>query len=30
MTVPEVLALLDAVVDEARAQGSMPTLPILA
>ena len=30
MTVPEVLALLDVVVDEARAQGSMPTLPILA
>jgi hypothetical protein len=30
MTVPEVLALLDVIVDEARAQGAMPTLPILA
>jgi hypothetical protein len=28
MTVPEVLASLDAVVDEARAQGSMPALPV--
>ena len=30
MTVPEVLEHLDAVVAEARAQGEMPTLPILA
>ncbi|MGA3265110.1 MAG: hypothetical protein ABSC47_13815 [Terracidiphilus sp.] len=30
MTVPEVLAHLDAVVAEAKAQGEMPTLPILA
>ena len=30
MTVEEVLAHLDAVVIEARAQGSMPSLPILA
>ena len=29
MTVPEVLALLDSVVDEAKTQGSIPTLPIL-
>jgi hypothetical protein len=30
MTVEEVLDHLDAVVDEARAQGEMPVLPILA
>ncbi|MGA2632754.1 MAG: hypothetical protein ABSF16_00820 [Terracidiphilus sp.] len=30
MTVPEVLEHLDAVVAEARAQGEMPTLPILS
>jgi hypothetical protein len=30
MTVEEVLEHLDAVVIEARAQGSMPSLPILA
>jgi hypothetical protein len=30
MTVEEVLRLLDAVVEEARALGAMPTLPILA
>ncbi len=30
MTVPEVLEHLDAVVAEAKAQGEMPTLPILA
>ena len=30
MTVPEVLEHLDAVVIEAKAQGEMPTLPILA
>jgi hypothetical protein len=30
MTVAEVLDHLDAVVDEARAQGEMPVLPILA
>ena len=30
MTVPEVLEHLDAVVAEARAQGEMPTLPIIA
>jgi hypothetical protein len=30
MTVDEVLTNLDAVVDEAKAQGAMPTLPILA
>lgn len=30
MTVPAVLALLDEVVAEAKAQGSMPTLPVLA
>ena len=30
MTVDEVLSNLDAVVDEAKSQGAMPTLPILA
>jgi hypothetical protein len=30
MTVPEVLEHLDAVVAEAKEQGEMPTLPILA
>ena len=30
MTVPEVLDHLDAVVAEAREQGSMPTLPVIA
>ena len=30
MTVPEVLEHLDVVVDEARALGAMPTLPVLA
>ena len=30
MTVPEVLEHLDAVVEEARAQGEMPTLPVIA
>lgn len=30
MTVEEVLSNLDAVVDEARAAGAMPTLPVLA
>jgi hypothetical protein len=30
MTVPAVLELLDVVVDEAKAQGSMPTLPVIA
>jgi hypothetical protein len=30
MTVAEVLALLDVVVAEAKAQGAMPTLPVLA
>ena len=30
MTVDEVLSNLDAVVDEAKAQGAMPTLPVLA
>ncbi len=30
MTVQEVLDLLNIVVQEARAQGSMPTLPVLA
>ena len=30
MTVPEVLEHLDVVVDEAKALGEMPTLPILA
>ena len=30
MTVPEVLEHLDAVVDEAKAQGAMPTLPVIA
>jgi hypothetical protein len=30
MTVPEVLANLDLVVDEAKKLGAMPTLPILA
>jgi hypothetical protein len=30
MTVDEVLAHLDAVVAEARAQGEMPSLPVLA
>jgi hypothetical protein len=29
MTVPEVLEHLDAVVAEAKAQGEMPTLPII-
>jgi hypothetical protein len=29
MTVPAVLELLDIVVAEAKAQGSMPTLPVL-
>ena len=28
MTVAEVLAHLDVVVDEARAQGSIPSLPV--
>jgi hypothetical protein len=28
MTIPEVLGHLDAVVEEARLQGSLPTLPI--
>jgi hypothetical protein len=28
MTVDEVLAHLDAVVSEAKAQGSMPSLPV--
>lgn len=30
MTVPEVLEHLDAVVDEARDQGAMPALPLMA
>ena len=30
MTVPEVLAQLDAVVAEAKEQGVMPTLPVIA
>ena len=30
MTVDEVLEHLDAVVAEAKAQGEMPSLPILA
>jgi hypothetical protein len=30
MTVPEVLEHLDAVVAEAKAQGAMPTLPVIA
>ena len=30
MTVPEVLDHLDAVVAEAKEQGSLPTLPVLA
>jgi hypothetical protein len=30
MTVDEVLSHLDAVVDEAKALGAMPTLPVLA
>ncbi|MGD0913494.1 MAG: hypothetical protein ABR928_16495 [Terracidiphilus sp.] len=30
MTVDEVLSILDAVVEEARTQGAMPTLPVLA
>ena len=30
MTVPEVLDHLDAVVAEAKAQGAMPTLPVIA
>ncbi|MGB7983920.1 MAG: hypothetical protein WCF54_02045 [Terracidiphilus sp.] len=30
MTVDEVLLQLEAVVQEARAQGEMPTLPVLA
>ena len=29
MTVPEVLSHLDAVVAEAKAQGSIPTLPVI-
>jgi hypothetical protein len=30
MTVPEVLAHLDVVVEEARENGAMPTLPVIA
>jgi hypothetical protein len=30
MTVPEVLEQLDTVVDEAKALGAMPTLPVIA
>jgi hypothetical protein len=30
MTVPEVLDHLDAVVEEARQQGAIPTLPVIA
>jgi hypothetical protein len=30
MTVPEVLDHLDAVVEEARKQGAIPTLPVIA
>ncbi|MGD0858318.1 MAG: hypothetical protein ABR912_03260 [Terracidiphilus sp.] len=30
MTVPEVLSHLDAVVAEAKEQGAMPTLPVIA
>jgi hypothetical protein len=30
MTVPEVLSHLDAVVAEAKEQGGMPTLPVIA
>jgi hypothetical protein len=30
MTVPEVLSHLDAVVAEAKQQGSIPTLPVIA
>ena len=30
MTVPEVLDHLDVVVDEAKKQGAMPTLPVIA
>jgi len=30
MTVDEVLTHLDAVVEEAKAQGSIPTLPVIA
>jgi hypothetical protein len=30
MTVPEVLSHLDAVVDEAKELGAMPTLPVIA
>ena len=30
MTAPEVLAHLDVVVDEAKALGAMPTLPVIA
>jgi hypothetical protein len=30
MTVPEVLSHLDAIVDEAKAQGYMPALPMIA
>jgi hypothetical protein len=30
MTIPEVLAHLDVVVDEAKEQGAMPTLPVIA
>jgi hypothetical protein len=30
MTVPEVLEHLDVVVAEAKDQGAMPTLPVLA
>jgi hypothetical protein len=29
MTVPQVLSHLDAVVAEAKAQGSIPTLPVI-
>jgi hypothetical protein len=29
MTVPEVLTHLDAVLDEAKAQGSLPVLPVI-
>jgi len=30
MTVPDVLSHLDAVVAEAKAEGAMPTLPVIA
>ena len=29
MTIPEVLAHLDAVLDEAKAQGSLPSVPVV-